>query len=697
MLGRLSIVVAILVAATAEPSAAQAPPPATIVTTSTTTTTLPPLCPPAQDPCVLNDSVTIPAGLYDIRPRSLDIKNKTITVAGSGVFGIAAANILLEPGARLVSNEPNGDITFAVVADGTFTTQSQGTSKSRIDVSGDLGGGNVDITAGGDVSVDGAILANASNTLGFGGSITLTSNTGNVSITGDPSVGIQSNGNSQGGGGLIVVNSIIGAVSVDSPLVAKGGDCSGCEIDLYAGTDITTTVTGDVDLTSSGGGDGGTLSAEATNSITLNGNVLANGSGGVQNGGAGGEADLYADDGALTVNGRTELNGASPDGDGGTTDFNAHTVLTQNGPIFAVSTGFGQSFGIDLASDADMVLAGEVDLTSDEFGGDVSVTAGGLVTVSGKLHSTATIDPLNEPSAAGGTCEIDACQIEITSTGQLICTGPGPAPSATNFLNASTGMTIAGTLNATSDNALAWRTTPPTFLGTATITPPAMITQDSTLPCCGVACPTTTTTTTTSTSSTAVSASTTSTSLIGGTTSTTSSTGVPTTSSSTTSTSAPTTSSPPSSTSTTSTPASTTTSSTTHGSTMTTSTTTSTAHATTSTTAAPTTCLDTAIGIEAVRCRLSFMSQDIGATSQGDLGGKKLAKQLATRVAKAQRLVGDPVKTPRLKKAARQLKALSKQLASVMSNGKLNADVGTTLATLASDAQSEIAGLVTVR
>lgn len=91
------------------------------------------------------------------------------------------------------------------------------------------------------------------------------------------------------------------------------------------------------------------------------------------------------------------------------------------------------------------------------------------------------------------------------------------------------------------------------------------------------------------------------------------------------------------------------------------------------------------------------MSQDIGATSQGDLGGKKLAKQLATRVAKAQRLVGDPVKTRRLKKAARQLKALSKQLASVMSNGKVNADVGTTLATLASDAQSEIAGLVTVR
>jgi hypothetical protein len=579
------------------------------------------------------------------------------------------------------------------MADGTFTTQSQGTSKSRIDVSGDLGGGNVAITAGGDVSINGALLTNASNTLGFAGTITITSNNGNVGITGDPSIGIQANGNTQGGGGLITVNSVVGAVSVDSPLVAKGGDCSGCEIDLFAGTDVTTTVTGDVDLTSSGGGDGGTLYVEATNSITLNGNVLANGSGGIQNGGAGGEVDLYADGGALTVNGRTEMNGASPDGDGGTTDFNAHTVLTQNGPLFAVSTGFGQSFGINFTSDADMVLGGEVDLTSDEFGGDVSVSAGGLVTVSGKLHSTATIDPVNEPSAYGGNCEIDACQINVTSTGQFICTGPGPVPWGANVLKASTGMTIAGTLTATNGNELDWRTTPPTILGTANITPSSAIIQDPTLPCCGVSCPTTTTTTTTSTSSTAVGASTTSTTLIGGTTSTTTSTVVPTTTSSTTSTAAPTTTSTPASTSssTTSTPASTTTSSTAGAPTTTTSTT----HSTTSTTAAPTTCLDTAIGIEAVRCHLSFMSQDIGAASEADLGGKKLARQLATRIGKTQTLLKDPVKTGRLKKAARQLKAFTRQLTSAMGTGKVRADVGTTLETLAANAQSELAGLVT--
>jgi hypothetical protein len=698
------------IAVAAGPSAAQVPPTTTTVTTTSTTTTLPSLCPAAQDPCILGDSVTIPAGLYDIRPRSLDIKNKAITVSGSGMFEIEATNILFEPGARLIDNEPNGNISFTLVADGTFTTQSQGTSKSRIDVSGDLGGGTIDITAGGDVSIDGALLANASNTLGYAGSISLTSTAGNVSITGDPSVGLQANGNAQGGGGSIVVDAIVGAISVDSPLAAKNGDCSGCEIDLYAGTDVTTTVLGDIDLTSSGGGDGGTFYVDALNSITLNGNVVADGSGGVQYGGAGGEVDLYADGGALTVNGRTELNGASPDGDGGTTDFNAHTVLMQNGPIFAISTEFGQSFGLNLASDGDLVQAGEIDLTSDEFGGDLFISAGGLVTVSAKLHSTATIDPVNEPDAQAGACEIDACQINMTATGQLICTGPGPAPSGANVLNASTGLTIAGTLTATNGNELTWRTTPPAILGTASVTPAPKVTQDPTLPCCGVSCPTTTTTTTSTTLGGGTTSTTVSTTLIGSTTSiipTTTSvhttTNVPTTTSSSTSTVGPTSTSTTGSTSsstsssTTSTPASTTSSSTAVAATTTTSnarTTTSNAHATTSTTAPAETCLDTASGIDAVRCRLSFMSQDIATASEADLGGKKLAQKLASRIAKAQTLVGDPVKPRRLKKAGHQLKAFSKQLGSAVGGGKVKAEFGTPLEVLATDAQNELAGLV---
>src|SRR5262252_5047190 len=51
---------------------------------------------PIADPCVLPSQTTIPVGVYDIRPRSLDVQRQ-ITVSGIGDFAIYAANITLEP------------------------------------------------------------------------------------------------------------------------------------------------------------------------------------------------------------------------------------------------------------------------------------------------------------------------------------------------------------------------------------------------------------------------------------------------------------------------------------------------------------------------------------------------------------------------------------------------------------------------
>ncbi len=102
---------------------------------------------PAADPCVISSTATIPVGTYDIRPRSLDIKNKTITVAGPGTLTIEATNIIFEAGARVIANDVNGGDSVVLAADGTFTMQSTGTSKSKIDVSGVFGGGTITVTA----------------------------------------------------------------------------------------------------------------------------------------------------------------------------------------------------------------------------------------------------------------------------------------------------------------------------------------------------------------------------------------------------------------------------------------------------------------------------------------------------------------------------------------------------------------------
>src|SRR6185369_6428529 len=105
-----------------------------------------------------------------------------------------------------------------------------------------------------------------------------TSDTGNISVTGDPSEGIKSFGNAQGGGGSITLTALVGSVSINTQIVPKGGDCSSCFIDLFVGQDITSTAQGVLDMRASGVGDGGDMSAVASGNITLAGNILANGS-----------------------------------------------------------------------------------------------------------------------------------------------------------------------------------------------------------------------------------------------------------------------------------------------------------------------------------------------------------------------------------------------------------------------------------
>jgi hypothetical protein len=735
---------------------------------------------PAADPCLINSSVDLATGIYDIRPKSLSLGNKQLTITGVGELQILANNITFQPGGRLVADGTEGNTTITLEATGTIDLQSQGTSKSKIDVSGNFNGGTINLHSVGDLSVNGTLIANASNTLGYGGPINVTSDTGNVTITGDPSEGLRSLGNAQGGGGTIAIEATLGAVSISTQIVAKGGDCSSCEIDLTAGTDLTTTAQGVIDMRASGVGDGGFFDAEAGGDVNLAGNILANGSSDDFDGGAGGDVLISSDIGSVTIGGRVEVNGAgqdaapgsptgSVDGDGGSSDISAGTFITINGPMFGISKGFGSSDD-DFTFDAgtNLTLAGEIDVSADNFGNNITGLAEGVLTVSARIRTATPIDPVNKPGAFAGTIDLEACQINVTSTGQVVCTGPGGDPSGSNELSASTGLTVAGTLTATALNDLEWRTSAPIITGT--VTPAATITNNLFLPCCGVQCPTTSTTTTSTTttsttlkptttssttttstitlppttsSSTAPVPTTTSSTSVGATTTsstapvptTTTSTAIPTTTTS--STHAPTTTtigatSTTSTTSTTVAGASTTTSSTTlatttstgASTTSTSSTTTSSpsssstvvpttsstsstavtassststvpATPTTSTTVPPTSCLDTALGIDAVRCRLDMMNELILGASETDLGGHKLAHQLVQRARQAVKLAAIPTSNKDLKKAAKQLKQISTKVGKALAKGKFNATLGAELSTLSSEGQAELAGLVT--
>jgi hypothetical protein len=760
---------------------------------------------PATDPCVINSTATVPVGVYDIRPKSLVVGNKQITVSGAGELKILAANVTFQPGARFIATGTDGNTTVTLDATGTIDLQSQGTSKSKIDVSGNFGGGTINLHSVGNLSVNGTLISNATNLLGFGGPITLLSDTGNVTVTGDPSEGIRSFGNAQGGGGSITITATQGSINVSTQLVPKGGDCGSCEVNLTAGGNITTTAQGVIDMRASGVGDGGFASVSAEGDVNLAGSILANGSSDDMDGGTGGDV-LISASGSITMSGRVELNGAgqdasidgfSVDGDSGSVDVSANGAVTITGPMFGIAKGFGQGDEFSVDGGGNVTMAGEIDMTADNFAGDITILSDALITVSARLRTTAPVD-LQHPAALGGTIDVEACQVNVTPTGQLISTGPGGSPSGANFVVASTGLTIAGTMLATAENELDWRTSPPVVTGT--VTPPPTIINDVNLPCCGVQCPTTTSTSTTSTSSTSSTstthaptttttsapiptttsstapiptttsstapipttttsvapASTTTTSKAPTTTTsstaapstTTSSTAAPSTTTSSTAAPSTTTSStagPSTTTSSTAAP-STTTSSTTIGSTTTTTslpgattTTSSTAIATTttssststlatttstnasttstpstttvaptsstavttSTTRVPTTsttqppldCRDTTVGLDAVRCRLELLSDEILTNDPEALGGNNLARALANNVARAIKYTAEPTTPKRLKKAATQLKKFAAKLGRAISKGKVDPDLGNELTGLATDARSQLLGL----
>lgn len=89
------------------------------------------------------------------------------------------------------------------------------------------------------------------------------------------------------------------------------------------------------------------------------------------------------------------------------------------------------------------------------------------------------------------------------------------------------------------------------------------------------------------------------------------------------------------------------------------------------------------------------MQEIVGQASETDLGGHKLAKQLAGRLAQATKLLADPTSPKDMRKAGKQLKQFATKLGKGLTKHKVNADLGSALTPLVGDAQAELAGLLT--
>jgi len=544
------------------------------------------LCAPTANPCEITTACTVPAGAtFDLGNRNLVLKNRELTVdTGTAPVTIIANDVTLEPGSRIIMKGVSGTFgeggSLVIEASGAIDIQSQGTSRSRISADANYEAGSIALLARGNVGVNGTVSANAASLDGFGGTIEIESENGAVTIAGMGVSAIGGNRGENGASGGEITISALGNVAVNAPLDASNGDCIACGIHVDSGAgNVTTTQV--LNVRASGDfGDGGLVDLTAAGTVTIGGLVQgeARGSGGTEDGEAGTGGDLSVSAGVdVLVNANLLFSGSAPDGDGGTIDVSAGRDV--KAPARAdVSTGATFGFGgtIFYVATRDLVV-GDVRVQGGFGGGDLEAFAEGAVTVSGPVTASG--------SFVAGSVAVTGCTISVPAAATISTAGPSfGAPAATTTLTASGQMTIAGKLTAGLANRLVYRSVAPVIQGTAVMTPAPVITQDPTLPCCGV-CPTTTTSTTATTStSTSVTTSSTSSTTIGSTSSTSTSTSSSTTSSSTsTSSSSTSTSSSTSSTSTsTSTPSSS--SSTSSSSSSSTSTSTSTPESTTTTT-----------------------------------------------------------------------------------------------------------------
>jgi hypothetical protein len=229
-------------------------------------------------------TVTITSGsVLDFGTRTLVLTSAGTFDAGAGSMAIRAANLVLQPGARLAS--AGGSIDVQVTGDIDVQT---GASRARIDVSGSSGG-NLTLTAGDMVSIDGLLLAAATAAAGDGGLIDVSGSAVRVGAEGR----VSAMGGRSGIGGDVTLAAADTDLTVAGTLDASGLD--GGAITLEANQDMTVTASGVINAKSAAGGSGDEIDLTAfTGAVSIAGEVVGSAGGSLDFGGSGADVVIEA-------------------------------------------------------------------------------------------------------------------------------------------------------------------------------------------------------------------------------------------------------------------------------------------------------------------------------------------------------------------------------------------------------------------
>ncbi len=424
--------------------------------------------------CIISRTYEIPADppcTFDFSGRNVTLASTARFTVGPGEMTLLAANFTMSAGA-LIDGQGTGASgrgatggRIRVNASGNCDLGGASGSRSRIDVSSNAGGGLIDIRCGGNASLNGRLNADNLRSTADGGTIVVAAG-GNLTSTSSPQTEITARGGSaapRGGGAIsleaggdisLATNTILdvtgsSAGSVDISAVrnismggvsgnGNGAAGSGATVTISAGW--AATISGVIVLNGgtadpTAGGEGGALTIESLfGDVVLAGNVRAEGSG---PDGDGGEIDISAN-GSVRINQGVTLSARSngSEGVGGGVSISATLDLVsqaQSATLIDVAGGGGGG-GLDIEAGRNVTLLGKVDVSGNAaggVGGDVSILAGaggsGSMTVGANVDVSGGPCNLDFGCGEGGTTDLSACDLTVTSAATVTANAPGAA------------------------------------------------------------------------------------------------------------------------------------------------------------------------------------------------------------------------------------------------------------------------------
>ncbi len=350
------------------------------------------------DPCVITGSHPVTdLSVLDFGTRAVILEG-TLDL-GSGTATVQAGSFTIAPSGLVKGRGGTVDLggTFTVVTPGDIVID--GTSLlGAIQLTGSDGGSLTLTSTAGEVRGAGGINASGSGTFDFGGDIAISGAAG-VDLTGL----VRATGGTNGGGGIIDIDSASGPVTLTGVDVS-GGDAG--DITVTAGTDATV---GGLKARGTGdAGGGGVIVVTATGRVDVTGpldtlGALVDGDGGsVQliSGTPGARSHVQVD-GDLIASGRGDGFGGEIDVDGDTVTLAALLEARGKGT-------FGAGGTVTIRGEDAIVHAGDLQAAGGDLGGDVLLEAGNGVQVDGPIDASASAS-----SSGGGIIVRSQGSVEV--------------------------------------------------------------------------------------------------------------------------------------------------------------------------------------------------------------------------------------------------------------------------------------------